>query len=165
MSRKISVPTSRAHLDFLHPARNLWRLRLGSVRLSELERHVLGWDRGADQLSGLIPPSFTRSHFLPFCRPKQIEWRRSLAKLAQREGDYGLACELWQDAVGNSRHSYEAYEQLAIYYENKARDPERALAVVRQAISELCNALQTGEIAPGAHREFKMRFDRRMERL
>jgi len=55
MSRKISLPTPRAHLDFLHPARNLWRLRLGSVRLSELERHVLGWDRGADVLSGLIP--------------------------------------------------------------------------------------------------------------
>ena len=55
MSRKISAPTPRAHLDFLHPARNLWRLRLGSVRLSELERHVLGWDRGADLLSGLIP--------------------------------------------------------------------------------------------------------------
>jgi uncharacterized protein YprB with RNaseH-like and TPR domain len=55
MSRKISVPTFRAHLDFLHPARNLWRLRLGSVRLSELEQHVLGWDRGADLLSGLIP--------------------------------------------------------------------------------------------------------------
>ncbi len=55
MSRKISVPTPRAHLDFLHPARSLWRLRLGSVRLSELERHVLGWDRGADLLSGVIP--------------------------------------------------------------------------------------------------------------
>ena len=55
MSRKISVPSPRAHLDFLHPARNLWRLRLGSVRLSELERHVLGWDRGAHVLSGLIP--------------------------------------------------------------------------------------------------------------
>lgn len=48
MSRKILVPTLRVHLDFLHFARNLWRLRLGSVRLSELERHVLGWDRGGD---------------------------------------------------------------------------------------------------------------------
>src|ERR1700747_2025776 len=55
MTRKISAPTPRAHLDFLHPARHLWRLRLGSVRLSELERHVLGWDRGADVLSGVIP--------------------------------------------------------------------------------------------------------------
>lgn len=46
MSRKIPRPSLRAHLDFFHAARNLWRLRLGSVRLSELERYVLGWDRG-----------------------------------------------------------------------------------------------------------------------
>jgi tetratricopeptide (TPR) repeat protein len=91
--------------------------------------------------------------------------RRSLAKLAKREGDYDLACELWKDAAGNSRHGYEAYEQLAIYYEHKARDPERALEVVRQASNELRYALQTGEIAPGAFREISARFDRRMERL
>jgi hypothetical protein len=55
MTRKIHVPALRAHLDFLHPARNLWRLRLGSVRLAELERHVLGWNRGCDVMSELIP--------------------------------------------------------------------------------------------------------------
>jgi len=55
MTRSITPPVLRAHLDFLHPARNLWRLRLGSVRLSQLERHVLGWDRGADLVSELIP--------------------------------------------------------------------------------------------------------------
>ena len=32
MTRKVVLPALRAHLDFLHPARNLWRLRLGSVR-------------------------------------------------------------------------------------------------------------------------------------
>ena len=55
MTRSMTPPALRAHLDFLHPARNLWRLRLGSVRLSQLERHVLGWDRGHDLLSELIP--------------------------------------------------------------------------------------------------------------
>lgn len=55
MTRAIRLPAPRAHLDFLHPARTLWRLRLGSVRLPELERHVLGWDRGADMDSSLIP--------------------------------------------------------------------------------------------------------------
>ena len=55
MTRSRSVPAPRAHLDFLHPARNLWKLRLGSVRLSQLERHVLGWDRGEDLASELIP--------------------------------------------------------------------------------------------------------------
>jgi uncharacterized protein YprB with RNaseH-like and TPR domain len=55
MTRKIKVPALKAHLDFLHPARNLWRIRLGSVRLAELEKHVLGFHRGADVISAMIP--------------------------------------------------------------------------------------------------------------
>lgn len=55
MTRKVAPPMPRAHLDFLHPSRNLWRIRLGSVRLAELEKHVLGWDRGADLISEMIP--------------------------------------------------------------------------------------------------------------
>jgi uncharacterized protein YprB with RNaseH-like and TPR domain len=60
MTRAIKIPRLAAHLDLLHPARALWRLRLGSVRLVELERHVLdaerlGWHRGADVASALIP--------------------------------------------------------------------------------------------------------------
>jgi uncharacterized protein YprB with RNaseH-like and TPR domain len=60
MTRAIAIPKIAAHLDLLHPARALWRLRLGSVRLVELERHVLeaerlGWERGADVSSALIP--------------------------------------------------------------------------------------------------------------
>jgi len=235
MSRKISVPTPRAHLDFLHPARNLWRLRLGSVRLSELERHVLGWDRGADVLSGFIPQIYfdyvrggPPERLIPVFHHNQMDLRglaalssrvlsllsdaenegtdglelfgvsrmcerrgenararklyeksiasllpaepdraarRSLARLAKREGDFELACNLWKGALGNSRHGYEAYEQLAIYYEHKARNPERARQVVRQALNELRRANQLGDIAPGAYREIKVRFDRRMVRL
>jgi uncharacterized protein YprB with RNaseH-like and TPR domain len=55
MTRAIALPAPRAHLDLLHPARQLWRLRLGSVRLAELERHVLGCNRGVDVDSSLIP--------------------------------------------------------------------------------------------------------------
>src|SRR5579864_5279788 len=235
MSRKISVPTPRAHLDFLHPARNLWRLRLGSVRLSELERHVLGWDRGADLLSGMIPQIYfdylrggPPERLVPILNHNQMDLRglaalssrilsllsdaetlgqdglelfgvsricekrgehtrarslyeksiasflptetdraarRSLARLAKRDGDFELACDLWNGALGNSRHGYEAYEQLAIYYEHKARDPERALQVVRQAVEELRRAIQTGDIAPGPYSEIKARFDHRLERL
>jgi uncharacterized protein len=235
MSRKISVPTPQAHLDFLHPARNLWRLRLGSVRLSELERHVLGWDRGTDLLSGLIPQIYfdylrggPPERLVPVLNHNQMDLRglaalssrilsllsdaenlgqdglelfgvsricekrgehtrarslyeesiasilptetdraarRSLARLAKRDGDFDLACELWKDAIGNSRRGYEAYEQLAIYYEHKARDREQAQQIVREAINELCRAFQVGDITPGAYREFKASFDHRMERL
>ena len=60
MTRAISTPRLAAHLDLLHPARALWKLRLGSVRLVELERRVLnaarlGWHREDDVASALIP--------------------------------------------------------------------------------------------------------------
>ncbi len=60
MTRSIRVPELAAHLDLLHPARAVWKLRLGSVRLVELERHVLdaprlGWRREDDVPSSLIP--------------------------------------------------------------------------------------------------------------
>jgi hypothetical protein len=60
MTRSIMAPKLAAHLDLLHPARALWKLRLGSVRLVELEQHVLdaprlGWHRDDDISSALIP--------------------------------------------------------------------------------------------------------------
>jgi uncharacterized protein len=60
MTRSVAAPRLAAHLDLLHPARALWKLRLGSVRLVELERHVLdarrlGWHRKDDVASALIP--------------------------------------------------------------------------------------------------------------
>jgi uncharacterized protein YprB with RNaseH-like and TPR domain len=60
MTRTICVPQLTAHLDLLHPARAVWKLRLGSVRLMELEEHVLdarrlGWDRADDVPSNMIP--------------------------------------------------------------------------------------------------------------
>ena len=90
------------------------------------------------------PALFMRSR-LPPILPAETDRaaRRSLARLAKREGDFRLACELWNGALGNSRHGYEAYEQLAIYYEHKARDSEQALHVVRQAVDELHRAIQT----------------------
>jgi len=235
MSRKISPPCPRAHLDFLHPARNLWRLRLGSVRLSQLERHVLGWDRGADLMSDLIPRiylDFVRGappeRLIPVFHHNQMDLRglaglssrilsllsdaetqgqdglelfgvsricekrgdairarklyeqsiasalpietdraarRSLARLAKRDGDFARACELWRCALGNSRQGYEAYEQLAIYHEHKTRDPHQAREVVRQALDELRRANHTGAITPGAYREIRARFEHRMVRL
>ena len=43
--------------------------------------------------------------------------KRSLARLAKREGDLTLARDLWKGMLGSSREGLEAYEQLAIYYE------------------------------------------------
>src|ERR1700730_17533792 len=60
MTRSIAVPGLAAHLDLLHPARALWKFRLGTVRLTDLEREVLnptllGWCRQGDVSSRFIP--------------------------------------------------------------------------------------------------------------
>lgn len=50
----------RPHLDLLHPARRLWRKRLQSCRLSNLEAMILGLQRNEDDVPGyLIPALYT----------------------------------------------------------------------------------------------------------
>ena len=52
-----SVP----HFDLLHPARRLWRRRLQSCRLINLERHILRRERSSDDVPGhLIPLLYTQ---------------------------------------------------------------------------------------------------------
>ena len=235
MMRTIPPPVPRAHLDFLHPARNLWRLRLGSVRLSQLERYVLGWDRVADIASELIPRiylDFVRGGraepLVPVFQHNQMDLRgqaglsgrilsllgdkegtsqdglelygvsricerrgeakrarrlyeqliasalpeetdrvarAALARLAKRDGDFARAHELWESVLGNSREGYEAYEQLAIYYEHEAREPRRALALAREALDQLRRANQVGTVAATEYRRTKGRFEHRMLRL
>ncbi len=58
ITRAASLEEPDAHLDLLHPARQLWSLRLKSVALSELERHILGLQRGYDIPSQTIPTRY-----------------------------------------------------------------------------------------------------------
>jgi uncharacterized protein len=235
MTRAIRPPPLRAHLDFLHPARNLWRLRIGSVRLAELELKVLGWNRGSDMASSLIPQIYfdylrggPPEPLVPIFHHNQMDLRglaalstrvlallgnpethghdalelfgvsricerrgesvrarklyaqtitrdlpqetdraarSSLARLAKREGDLDLARSLWESMLGNSREGLEAYEQLAIFYEHRAREPHRAAALARQALLELRNSHRLGTIPPDAYRERRLRFEQRLARL
>jgi uncharacterized protein len=235
MTRTLRPPAPRAHLDFLHPARNLWRLRIGSVRLQELERHVLGWNRGADVASEFIPeiyfdflrggapdplvPVFlhnqmdlrglaalssrivellseteregkdgfelfglsricerrgeakrARKHYEQALAADELPpetdrvARRSLARMAKREGDFLRARDLWEGMLGSSQAGFEAYEQLAIYYE-RCREPQRAALVSRDALAELQRAKRLGTIARGACQKLRERFEHRLGRL
>jgi tetratricopeptide (TPR) repeat protein len=76
-----------------------------------------------------------------------------LARLAKREGDFVLARELWEKMMGNSREGYVAFEELAVYYEHRARQPQNALVIVRKALDELCLANRRGTIGPSLYRE------------
>lgn len=235
MTRSIRPPAPRAHLDFLHPARQLWRLRLGSVRLADLERGILGWHREGDCFSELIPqyyfdflrggdpdplapvfhhnqmdlrglaaissrvlslvadPETRGTHALDLfgvsriCErrgdsnraqklysqsleaelPPQADRaaRRSLARLAKRSGDLSAAVKLWESMAGDSAEGWEAYQQLAIYYEHRANDPPRAASFVKRALADLRRANRQGTISPAAYRKQRVGFERRMARL
>jgi len=112
MTRCIAPRIPATHLDFLHPARQLWRPRLASVRLSELERHVLhvspgsrlDWTRDGDMDSGDIPEayfSFVRgglaAPLVPVFQHNQMDLR-GLAALAGH-----ILRMLSEEAEGESR--------------------------------------------------------------
>jgi uncharacterized protein len=235
MTRRILPPAPRAHLDFLHPSRNLWRLRLKSARLPELERQVLGWNRGVDVVSELIPAiyfSFLRGGspepLVPIFHHNQMDLRglaglaervlsvladpasptrdafelfgvsricerrgeatrarklyeqsiaselppeparvarKALARLAKKDGDFRAACDLWTELLGSSRDGLDAYEELAIHFERRAREPDRAAVLVRQALAELRRANRLGTLAPAIYARYQKRFERRLARL
>src|SRR5436305_6916527 len=214
MTRSIVAPKLAAHLDLLHPARALWKLRLGSVRLMDLERRVLdreglGWHRKDDVDSALIPQHYfdylrggpaqplagivrhnqmdLRGLAALFCkinamlsesagildecesmdlfglsrflqrrgdtrrahtacaqalaiglpvdiRPKA---QRELALMAKRRGEHERAAEIWQDMVANSQDEVQACEQLAIYYERRVKDMDRAIEYAKLGLAKL----------------------------
>ena len=214
MTRSIKVPQLSAHLDLLHPARALWKLRLGSVRLVELERHVLdaarlGWHREDEVISSLIPQLYfdylrggspyplagvlkhnqmdlrglaalygkinsllddgqstltgtdsldlfglsryltrrgetDRAHSvcsqardagLPVVFRSQAT--RELAFLAKRRGDAEAASSLWQELVNDAQDGIVACEQLAIHYERREKNYDRAIEFTQLALLKL----------------------------
>ena len=214
MTRCIATPRLAAHLDLLHPARALWKLRLGSVRLVELERHVLdaprlGWHRDNDVASSLIPQHYfdylrggpaaplagvvrhnqmdlrglaalfgkintlltvqgsacegidsldlfglsrfltrrgdsDRAHSacaqaLDLGLPAEFrpQARRDLALLAKRRGDHERAAALWHELAADPQDGVFACEQLAIYYERRAKDLSRAAEFARLGLAKL----------------------------
>jgi len=63
MNRMPTDLRDRPHLDLLHPARRLWRHRLGSCALGALEGSLLGLRRSQEDVPGWLIPSLY-NHYL-----------------------------------------------------------------------------------------------------
>ncbi len=63
MNRMPTDLRERPHLDLLHPARRLWRHRLGSCALGSLEGSLLGLRRSQEDVPGWLIPSLY-NHYL-----------------------------------------------------------------------------------------------------
>ncbi|HEV2289750.1 MAG TPA: ribonuclease H-like domain-containing protein [Candidatus Acidoferrales bacterium] len=109
MTRSIPPHLPLAHIDLLHPARQLWRLRVGNARLSQLEEHVLGWRREGDVFSELIPQIYfdflrtgAAAPLVPVIRHNQMDLRglaaltrKAFSLLASPESEESDAFELY----------------------------------------------------------------------
>jgi uncharacterized protein len=235
MARMASIGSPGIHLDLLHPARQLWRHRLQSVALSELERHVLKLDRGTDIPSDTIPGRYFEflrggppeplvevfhhnqmdlrglaflalhiSRLLEEAESRECEAtelfgisrllqrrgevpladhffsralagglsdipgrmaRRELAIIAKRNGDFERANRLWQELLGYSADGIEACEQLAIYFEHKARDFEKAVRLTRDALVKLHEAQSSARISFHQYQRRHAELQHRLNRL
>ncbi len=56
LSRQPRPLRQRLHLDLLHPARRLWKWRLESCALGQLEQHILGTQRSEADVPGYLIP-------------------------------------------------------------------------------------------------------------
>ncbi|MDI9613703.1 MAG: ribonuclease H-like domain-containing protein [Acidobacteriota bacterium] len=235
MARFGAVPQPSVHLDLLYPARRLWRWSLESVALAEVERHVLGFDRGGDIPSASIPGRYfdfirggAAAPIAEVFRHNQMDLRglavlalrldrilgdpehsgcaggellgiarmlqksgegararrlfrksleeglppggrlcaeRELALMAKRERDFTVSNRLWERLLSGSPEGLEAYEQLAMYHEHRARHPEKALDLVREALGRLQDRFRSGAMTEDRYRRWHARLCRRRERL
>lgn len=164
MTRSIAAPKLAAHLDLLHPARALWRLRLGSVRLAQLERHVLdapqvGWRREDDIDSALIP-----QHYFDYLRggPAQPIVRIVRHNQMDLRGLAALFCKI-NAILSESPGILDGCESLDLFglsrFLQRRGDTTRAHTACAQALAIGLPA----DIRPKALRELALMAKRRGE--
>jgi uncharacterized protein YprB with RNaseH-like and TPR domain len=91
--------------------------------------------------------------------------RRELARFAKRRRDFARANASWEILLGNTPEGFEAYEQLAIYYEHRAHQRDRAAALTREALVRLRDAAHAGLVSAPTYRSWHGRFQHRLNRL
>ena len=164
MTRSIAAPKLVTHLDLLHPARALWKLRLGSVRLAELERRVLdaqrlGWHREDDIDSALIP-----QHYFDYLRGGAVLPIAGIVRHNQMDlrGLAALFCKI-NEMLSDSTGILDECESLDLFglshFLQRRGDTDRAHAVCEQALTIGLPA----DIRPKAQRELALMTKRRGE--
>jgi uncharacterized protein YprB with RNaseH-like and TPR domain len=147
---RVPAPKVPAHLDLLHCARRVYKRRLGSVRLIQLEEAVLGFERVDDMPGELIPETY-----LGFLRgrisgaalwPIVAHNRSDLVALPAMLGE--LVRRFTEPAPASSQErEQDARDQLGFArVAARADDRQRALAFAESA----AEADLRGELSPEA---------------
>jgi uncharacterized protein YprB with RNaseH-like and TPR domain len=128
---RLAIPALPPHVDLLHATRRIWKPRLGSVRLTDVEREIMRFSREGDVDGAEIP-----SRYFAFLRDGGSEWL--LPVLEHNQNDV-IALPAMLGALGERFEQIEcgdhpldalAYGRLAL----RAADNPRAAAFARAAI-------------------------------
>ncbi len=58
--QRLRLPAARGHIDLLHAARRVWRMRLKKCNLKNIEEQILGLTREDDLPGALVPETYFR---------------------------------------------------------------------------------------------------------
>ncbi len=134
LARQPSPLEARPHLDLLYPARRLWKPRLGSARLLELERGLLGHERDDDVPGELIPRLYF--DFLRTGGERRLEavFRHNADDLVTLAA---LAARLLALAAAPEEEHEESLELVGVarLFE-RADEPERAATLYEKALTD-----------------------------
>jgi uncharacterized protein YprB with RNaseH-like and TPR domain len=131
---RLKSPFERlAHFDVLHPARRLWKLRLASCELTNLEKHVLGIAREGDVAGSEIPQiyfDYLRTGNAQALQP--VFYHNALDVVTLAALTVELARALSEGALAAS--SLDLFSLSRIL--DRARVTDRSTAACRQALAQ-----------------------------
>lgn len=94
---------------------------------------------------------------------RKNEYSLQLSYCYKRLGQWSEAVRLWQELVGSAKLRFEAYEELAKYYEHRAKDLAMAEKIVAAALERLDLLEQLSPVAQRA--QWRSDFSRRLQRI
>jgi uncharacterized protein YprB with RNaseH-like and TPR domain len=125
--------SSAPHLDLLHTARRLWRRRLESCGLSNLEMEILGLQRHGDVPSALVPQLYF--DYLRYGRVEPLKgvFYHNAQDILSLAALTGLSCSLFDDPLGAKASAAEDLYSLGRLYAQVGLD-ERVEVVLKAAL-------------------------------
>lgn len=132
---RMRAPFGRmVHLDLLHPARRLWKLRLASCELTNLETGILGIAREGDVPGSEIPQlyfDYLRTGNAQHLQPVFFHNALDIVTLAALAVEMARALREDEGVIASSLDLFSLSRIL-----DRARVSERSRAVCRQALAQ-----------------------------
>ncbi len=164
MSRRRFPLSSAPHLDLLFTARRLWRLRLESCSLSNLEPTILGLCREGDVPSYLVPQIYFDYLRLGRADPLKGVFYHNVQDILSLAALMALSCQFFEDPLGSEvEHGEDLYSLGRLYLQTGMS--ERAESALRSALdANLSNGLMQATLRDlSFHYKRQARWDQAIE--